>query len=594
MPRVSTARCVWTCAFIVLCLAAGEIRAATADDKDPLVELPPVNVTADRPLPEPESWRYARVPGLEILSDTSERETRLLVRDLQLFNSALDVVWPGLKNRSSVPLTLILGGSPKNFATFLPVNSVQSAYSRAGVTLRSSEQAVIALNVGNKLVLLNLADADVPGADPRAPYGTFASASTPGDDDLRRLVDHHQQLQREYVHYLLSVNGRELPVWLQEGLSRLLMKMKVDPKFIEFAKVEDPNLAPAGYVDGMGVDGLVGGALPAQEHDFNRTLATKGLIPFPEFFAVTRDSPEANSSIAGKWSRQAEALVHMWLYGEGKRFNAGFAKFVERSMQEPVTEALFKECFKMSYADMLGALRMYVTTTAYSYKLFTAGKGGGLPEPAPLALRDATEAEVGRIKGEAQILAGHAETARETMITPYLRGERDPALLASLGLVEKQLGDTERARKFLEVAAQKQVVRPRAYVALSELRLAEAQPAPDGPPLTATQTQAVLQPLLAARTQRPAIPELYELMADVWLRSAATPAPDDLALLNQAVDYFRLRPVLLLRVAELNGRYGDPVRARSLAELGAKFARTPEAKRAFEDVIASLPPAKAK
>lgn len=590
MPRL-LACCVRVVAFTTWWTLAPSTHAADDDDPGPPIELPPVNVTADRPLPEPESWRYARLPGLEILSDVPDRQAQKIMRDLQMFNAAIDVVWPGVKGHRPVPLTLILGGSAKNFGSFLPDSSGFSAYSKASVLLRDSEQAVIALNMGSKVLQLRPSDADAAQLDARTAYGlTGGPALGTTDDDLQRLVDYHQQLQREYVRYLLSSSPTPLPVWFEEGLARILMKMRVDPKFIEFGKVEDPNLAPAGTVDGAGVDPAAGvAARPTEERDFNTTLATKGLIPLPEFFAVTRESPQANSSLGGKWSRQAEALLHMWLYGEGGRFNAGFAQFLERATREPVTEAMFKQCFKMSYYDMLGALRSYVLNTAYTYKQFNAGKGGGIPEPAPLTWREATESEVGRLKGETQLLAGYADQAREEMLRPYIRGERDPALLASLGLIEKELGETERARKFLEVAAQKQVVRPRAYVALAELRLAEAQPKPDSPPLTAAQTQAVLQPLVAARLQRPAMPELYELMADVWLRSATAPTREDLALLNQAVGFFQLRPVLLLRVAGLNAKYGDPARARMLAELGVKFSRTPEARQAFEQVISALP-----
>jgi hypothetical protein len=183
------------------------------------------------------------------------------------------------------------------------------------------------------------------------------------------------------------------------------------------------------------------------------------------------------------------------------------------------------------------------------------------------------------------------------MLAPYARGEMDGPLLASLGLIEQTRGETARARKFLEAAAKMNVVRPRAYLELARLRFAEAQRASAGAepaPLTADQTKAVLQPLLTARTQPPPLPEVYELMADVWLHSAATPGKPDLGAINQGVLLFQRRPLLLLHAAELNGKYGDPAEARTMAEFGVKLSRTPEARQAFTDVLASLPPAQAK
>jgi len=241
---------------------------------------------------------------------------------------------------------------------------------------------------------------------------------------------------------------------------------------------------------------------------------------------------------------------------------------------------------------MLSALRVYIGNTAYVHQEFNAKGEGGLPEPAPLALRDATEAEVGRIKGDAQVLAGHLELAHDEMVAPYICGVTDGPLFASLGIVEKSRGERVRSRKFLEAAARAQVVRPRAYLDLAILRLAEVSPADST--LSANQIEAVLKPLLVARQQLPAMPEVYEVMAEVWLRSETPPSAPDLALLNQGVMRFQLRPVLLLRAAELNAKCGDPLAARMMADFGVKLSKTNEARQAFEGILALLPPLPAK
>jgi hypothetical protein len=562
------------------------LRAVPAA-KEPLLELPKITVTDLRTLPPPEAWRYAQVSGLEILSAVPDRETQKLLRDFHLFNDALGVVWPALKEHQSVPISLILCGTEKQFSAFLPLDAETDGTGRASLLLKDAEQASIILNFGVKSIDLAPADVEPP---PPPPDGGL----TPPPDVVGATmqVDYHRQLYREYVRYLLSFNQPRLPAWLEEGLAQLLMSMKVDPKFIEFARIEDPALLSV--TSKFASNDLLEGAPSTthEEQDFNSSLRSRGLIPLAEFFAVGHDSLEANNPIAGKWSKQAQALVHMWLYGEGKKFNQGFARFVARATQEPVTEAMFKECFKMSYSEMLTALRIYIGDTAYQHQQFEAKKGGGLPEPAPLALRDATDAEVGRIKGEAQVLAGHLELAHDEMRAPYARGVTDGPLLASMGLLEKQRGEPVRARKFLEAAAQKQVVRPRAYLELATLRLDQAQPVSSEPAarLTAAQTQAVMQPLQTARLQQPPTPEVYELMAEVWLRSEVRPSSQDIALLNQSVMHFQRRPVLLLRTAELNVKYGDPAAARAMADFGLKLARTPEARQAFEEVKASLPP----
>jgi hypothetical protein len=93
-------------------------------------------------------------------------------------------------------------------------------------------------------------------------------------------------------------------------------------------------------------------------------------------------------------------------------------------------------------------------------------------------LQDAPDAVVGRIKGEALRLAGHGNEAHNALIAPYIRGERDPRLLAALGLDEKLAGNVDRARKFLEAASNAKVDRARAYLELARLRFAAAQATP--------------------------------------------------------------------------------------------------------------------
>lgn len=65
---------------------------------------------------------------------------------------------------------------------------------------------------------------------------------------------------------------------------------------------------------------------------------------------MTSDSPEAINPLGNNvWAKQSYAFVHMCLYGRGKRYQKPFATFLTRLGKEPVSEELFKECFKMDY-----------------------------------------------------------------------------------------------------------------------------------------------------------------------------------------------------------------------------------------------------
>jgi len=99
---------------------------------------------------------------------------------------------------------------------------------------------------------------------------------------------------------------------------------------------------------------------------------------------------------------------------------------------------MFKECFNfpdkkgvahpMSYRDMLLAIRSYVDFAVYESKEYRAPKGEKLPRPPVFQLRDATQSEVGRIKGEVLVLAGHPDKARTELIAPYMRGRTRSAV----------------------------------------------------------------------------------------------------------------------------------------------------------------------
>jgi len=568
-------------ALLAVVLAGAPLLGAAAEPAPagPPLELAKITVTDHRELPPPEAWRYARIPGFEILSAAPDRETQKLLRDFQLFRLAIGVVWPALQAHPPVPVSIILCGTGPQFDAFRPAAASPTDAGQASLFFKDREHAAIILNFGVKKIDLTRVQEEAPVHEAvTAVDDPDAVAPDPSSAPGYLGVDYYQQLYREYVRYLLDFQQPRLPAWLEEGLTQLLMGMKVNRRRIEFATIEDPNRVS-----------LSGGQ---EDRDFNQVLQRRGLMPLEEFFAVEHGDPRTRNAFADTWAKQAQGLLHLWLYGEGRRYNKPFAQFVARSAREPVTEAMFRECFGMGYIDMLAELRGYIGFTAYQRQEFRARKGESLPEPAPLVLRDATGAEVGRIKGEAQGLAGNHGPAHDELLAPYVREERDARLLAALGLSEIRRGDAGRARRFLEAAAQAQVVHPRAYLELARLRLTEALPATagDSARLTAAQTAATLQPLLTARRQLPVLPEVYELMAEIWLRSSVHPARPDLAVLNQGVMLFQRRPLLLLRAAELNGKYGDPAEAHLIADYGLNLSRTPEARRAFEEIKAALPP----
>jgi hypothetical protein len=525
------------------------------------IELPAYTVTDSRELPPPEHWSYGRIEGFEILSNASDRATRDLVNYFQRFAQALDVVWPEAHRTTEVPVALVICGRGGKFDEFLPpAEGVQFDRGKISLSLRGPQQSAIVVDYEAREL-----DIDPPGE---------IGSSPPME------VDAHDQLAREYVRFRFGGAEPPLPPWFIEGIAQIFMAMEVSKTIITVGRVEDPNLVPIGPPE----------APREWDRGFNGALKNRALMPMDELLRAPADSETVRNPIGSTWAKQSAAFVHWGLYGNNGRDQKAFVRFVLRATREPVTEELFKDCFKLSYKQMLDELRSYVSFTVYKMKEFRAKKGEKLPDLPPFALREATQAEVGRIKGETLQLAGHPAAARNTILAAYIRGERDPQLLATLGLQERAAGEAAHARKFLEAAVQGKVARPRAYLELARMRVEEIEQVAAGKTWTAAQMDHVTSPLLTARGQSPSLPEIYELLAATWLRSSSKPEIAQLKIADEGVRRYPRDLNLIYDTAVLMQRAGRPADAAMLVQHGLSVARSDEARTTFRELQATLPP----
>jgi len=532
-------------------------QTPTATDGE-TVDLPRIEVVESKPLPPPETWRYARIQGFEVLSNASDRATARLLTDFQRFHQALEIAWPAAQTPNTLPAALILCGRGGKFEVFKPAKDTGVDSGLITVSYRDDESAAIVVDL--ETTTLNLLTPEAMDQALAAAEASFtASADDPptGRAPSDFIVDHYKQLYREYIHFVLSRAQPRAAAWLEEGLAQIFMRMEYSSKWIIVGRVEDPNRKSA-------IDGAI------EDRDFNVMLQRRALIPLAEMFAVAHDSPIAQHPVGSVWAKQCYAFVHFCLYGNKGRLQKQFFTFITRAGSEPITEAMFKECFGESMSSVLTELRGYIEYTTYKSTEFHAKKGVEIPEPPKVEFRDATQAEIGRIKGEALRLAGKKDAARDALVAPYVRGERDPQLLAALGIFEQSQGDEGRARKFLEAAAAAKVYRPRAYLSLAQLRYTDALAADGGQEgkLTADQVMQILRPLFTARSQPPPLPEVYGLIADVWAHSAVIPKHENLEVVLEGARLFFRRPEFLYHVASLMNQYGYKNDVRVLANVG--------------------------
>lgn len=511
---------------------------------DPPIELPKVEVVDTRILPLPESWQYAEIPGFEILANVSEHGARRFAQHFVELQQVVNTIMPMLtRGRSDVPTTLLLCSRGDGIRAFLPANRREARFGGNSLFFENAERTAIVVDLARSEIELEA--------------GTRIEA------------DPYRAFYAEYFRFLIRRQiGRQAPFWLEEGLVQLFSGIDFTDRWINFAQI------------GGGPDSAGAGA-------FNTRLVNHWLMPLPEMFA---GEPGKTDPI---WSVQCYGFVHMCLYGNNKQFRKPFIEFVSRLGGEPPTETLFRQCFHRSYRDMAIELRGYLQFTDYQYIRFKPKqKGRRLPAAPPVAVRDATDAEVGRLKGEVLRLAGHDDAAHLALIAPYIRGASDPRLLAALGLDELAAGREDRARKFLEAAARGGAVRARAYLELARLRYkaARAESAGAGV-LTLKRFEAVMEPLAIARTQPPPQIGVYEMIARLWSESALPPTRQQLAVLTEGVQAFPRDANLLMQTIDLAAKNGFANDARALAERGARiFAAETAARERFTRQLEALPP----
>jgi tetratricopeptide (TPR) repeat protein len=493
-----------------------------------------------------------------------------LLADFAKFTQALALVWPAPTKPLSAA-TIIFCGKDAKFDAFAPPGALKGDAILPSVFLRNREQVAIVVDIEADRILIDPTKADV---------------INPGSVEYE--VDHYKQLYREYVRYLLSQSQAKAPVWLEEGLAQIIMDIDLDDQRLIYGKINTTTGTASGgeSADSDGTDPTVDTDAVVGEQPFNVVLQHRSFIPFGQFFAITADAPEAQNPMGNNlWAKQAYAFVHFCMFGEDLRYQQALTTFVSRLAREPLSEQLFKECFKVDYAGMAKELRGYIYRTKHKYQRYALKPGDQLTAKA-IVLREATPVEVAVIKGDAFRIGGHPDAALAAYRAAYLRGGKDPLVLAGMGVTESALNHPDRARELLEPAVKAGARRPSAYVELARLNLAAA----GGSQLTAAQMSAVLTPLFEARKLPPPLPETYELIASAWARSAVPAKPENLAVLDEGIRAFPRDSALLYHAAQLYHQAGADATAASIARLGLRFPVDAEAKAKFEQLLASLPP----
>ncbi len=479
-------------------------RAAEVAPPGAVVALPPflVEQTAHGP-----SWRYAQSPEFEILSRCPDSTTRDLAQISHRLHQLLQLVLPAqFQVKLDVPRIMIVYSDE-----LLPGTSQEiiAELMRPDPALPVPPQLAAATSV-SFLRNPGLFDADEMAVFISVPPGweyagggfntsdTFRMDPRPGPGSSTGFFSRWEGLTPGYVGYLLANRTPPLPSWFVAGFMGLYGQMKFSTDTI--------TLAPAVWMS----------------EAENRILKkdpklARPLLPMRDFLAgnALTDDPKDTDS-RREWFAQAELFLRWGLDEGNEPQREAFWRFLDRSSREPVSEAMFQECFGTNFAGVTAQLTEFLPMAVRKTARWHAKESTALPA---MQFRDATGGELARIKGDWERLETnyvrakspelepeYLEQARRTLRRAYNLGDRDPRLLAVLGLCECDAGNMAGAKEFLEAATQGGVIRPRAYLALARLRL-DAQVASSAGQLTGAQLAQVLEPLKRRGGRRPRCPK---------------------------------------------------------------------------------------
>ncbi len=549
--------------------AAGLLPAFCADSAPATapatVELPKFVVEDTRLLPAPEQWDYLSIPGYEILSSVSRRETKLFVRELDEMQQVLSHIWPSvLKVPTGRPVTVLLCDKVDCFKDYLPAEKKADASALNQVLTYNGVGAALVIDFSKTMLRSSTDDARLTLIQEGGDSISMTDEPRPGELENEPLL----AVRDSYLRLLLMKGGASskgaMPEWMAEGLVQILGAVDFSQKTVEI--------------------GRVGSETGPRRTDFNLRLEHRKLLPMEKLLGA---KPE-EGHLEQTWQAQCYAFVHMCLFGEKLKFRAPLVAFSERSAKEGASEALFRQCFGEGYADMLERVRGYLKNVRHQYNRFDP-KGEPvyvkreIPEPQP-----ATAAQVGRLRGEALRIVGEESSGLGFLIAPFQAGERDPELLAAIGLAEFRVGRSERARKFLEAGVKGECKRAEAYLSLAQLRLDGAMLARKNQKPSRRELELVLPLLRQGVQMQPNYPDQVEFLAQLLQGLEGPPERSDFDFLVRAAGPFAMRPALVYQVASVAVAGAFIPEANEWIARGEKLTRDPRGLAHFQKLRAQL------
>jgi TPR repeat protein len=364
--------------------------------------------------------------------------------------------------------------------------------------------------------------------------------------DLREAESYgHSVIFHEYIHFLNSLNFRELPVWLGEGLAEYYASATFDSDEV-----------------------IVG--RPAVWHI--ESLRAGAFIPLETFFAIDHESLEyRRHDRAGTFYGQSWAAVHYLLSdktGErGRRLSDFMRRIAEGVPSLDAAKAAFGDLAILD-KELQGYIRRF---QFMGRKLALSG----VPAQESFATRPLSRAEALSLQAQLHLGAGRWTEARATGAESVRLDAARAAPRSTLALLDMR----EQRLAEAQIAAQQAVdVEPAAYLAQAVLGTVARAAGDAGVAETALRASARLNGAYA-----PTWIQLAAVLAETSPLSEET-----LQAGQRAIALDGTNPEAWLVFAEVLIRRGEREPARKAAQEGLKAADTPSQRAALTHFLEEL------
>lgn len=473
-----------------------------------------------------DKWLKLTTPNFTIVSNSPEKEARLVATKLEQFRTAFKSLFPNAVFTSAIPTNVVVFKSSSSYKPYKP----KRGDGKADEWIAGYFQ---------------------PGEDVN-----YITLSTEGED-----ADVYGTIFHEYVHSLLNTTfGKsQVPPWFNEGLAEYYQTFEIrEDRIVSLGKLQEGHL---------------------------QLLQRSKLIPFKDFFAVTNYSLHQNGNHSRSiFYAQAWALIHYLIQGNGGANGENLGKFLSRVMNNESPESAFQKTFGSDYATMEKALDKYVEQRSFRGTMVTFKNK--LIFDDQFAVAPISTAQANAYLGDL-LYHTHEFEAADLHLRKALEEEPDlSSAHTSLGLVKMRQRDFAAAKSHLERAMADDQKNHYAYYnyayVLSREAMDEFGYVREYPPETAKKMRESLKRSIELN---PEFPDSYRMLAFVYMITGED-LDEALATLKKGVRYQPGSQQFELLMAQIYLRQEKYNEAKAIADRLAKTAED-DAMRANAAQIAS-------